>query len=105
MTLQDPFLDLRLRIVDWCNGLPGHEQAPTAWAWSQILESEAEQLIAGGAWVPTAPDKPTVLRRRHPEKWSRIRGHADVRLAIIIADQAVATLIRAQLIETQPTAP
>jgi hypothetical protein len=92
--VHDPYLDLRLRVIDWCNTLPAAEQEATAEAWSQILDHEAEQLTAGGAWLPTAPSQPTVLRRRHAQKWARMLGHADGRLAIIVADQVVAALIR-----------
>src|SRR4051812_37628712 len=99
--MQDPFLDLRLRIIDWCNDLPEHEQEATARAWSEILDQEAEQLIEGGAWLPAAPQQATVLRRRHAQKWARMLGQAEGRLSIIVADQVVAALLRGQLDEPE----
>ena len=93
-----PFLDLRLLLVDSCNDLAEDEQEPTARAWVGILEQEASRLIdREDGWLPAGAGLLTFLRRRHAYKWARLLGQADARLSLILADQIVAALIRGQL--------
>lgn len=93
-----PLIELRLVVIDSLNSTPDQEQATTARAWVDILELEAAKLIDRATeWVPIAATTPTVLRLRHAHRWGRLLGNAEARLSLIIADQAVAALIRGHL--------
>lgn len=102
----EELIDLRLLVVESCNSVPRGEQESTAWAWIDILELEASRLAANGAaWLPVNVDHATNLRRRHADRWGRLLGRVDARLALIVADQAVAALIRGHLTDLQESAP
>ena len=84
-------LDLRLRIIDACNTAPAGEQETTAAAWIGILDLESSSLADGSAEWPT--DLASVSMDE------RARGRRDARLALIIADELVAALLRGHLSE------
>lgn len=93
-------LDLRLLIVDSLNTVTDDEQAATADSWVRILELEATRLSDGdAAWLPAGAGTATILRRKHVQQWARMLGQADARLSLIVADQAVAALIRGHIAE------
>ena len=92
------FLDLRLAVIDSCNQLTHADQEATAGAWADILESEAARLIdSAGPPLQETPSHCSVFRMRQLQREAQARGEATAHLALIVADQVVAALIRGHL--------
>jgi hypothetical protein len=99
-----PLLALRLRILDSCNELTEEDRDATARARMEILETDASWLMEGDTeWATIIADdmeldepEPTTTDQR-----GRQLGLMQGRMSLIVADQAVAALIRGYLQEVE----